>query len=138
GSELITPIRLSHRWGPSPYSAIYTRLLFPGNKNHQRVFLTVFIDLKYSSDQFALSLNHLCKQYAFSHRLLEIVRSKMRRMGLIDHVSRFNKSHGYREGWVFSNRFKRSLKHMVDFLNDCKERNDAVQKKKDRNLLRYI
>ena len=35
-------------------------------------------------------------------------------MGLIDHVSGFSASHGYREGWVLSNRFERSLREMAD------------------------
>jgi hypothetical protein len=33
----------------------------------------------------------------------------VRRMGIIDHVSRFNKIHGYQEGWVFCSRFSHSL-----------------------------
>ena len=74
------------------------KILFSGNKNHQKIFLAVFIELKYASDQFLPNLSPLCDKYEFSPRMLETVRSKMRRMGLIDHVSRFNKKHGYREG----------------------------------------
>ena len=87
-------------------------MLFPGNKNHQKVFLAIFIELKYDPREFLPYLSPLCEKYGFTPRLLETVRSKMRRMGIIDHVSRFNKAHGYREGWIFSNRFTRSLKRL--------------------------
>jgi len=33
----------------------------------------------------------------------------MRRLGLIDRVSRFSQRHGYREGWVFSKKFANAL-----------------------------
>ena len=66
-----------------------SKLLFPGNKSHQRIFLAVFIEIKWAPDQFLGSLMPLCDKYTFSSRMLETVRSKMRRMGLIDHVSPF-------------------------------------------------
>ena len=37
----------------------------------------------------------------------------MRRLGLIDHVSRFNQRHGYREGRVFSNEFANALEKLA-------------------------
>jgi hypothetical protein len=114
------------------------QLLFPGNKNHQKVFLAVFIDLKYSPRQFLVSLQPLCGKYGVSPRTLETVRSKMRRLGLIDHVSRFNKSYGYREGWVFSNRFSHALLRLVDLGRDLKERKDGRQEQKDRDLFMYL
>ena len=114
------------------------RLLFPGNGNHQRIFLAVFIELKYAPDQFLPSLDHLCEQYRFSRRSLETVRAKMRRMGLIDHVSRFNQTYGYREGWVFSNRFSRSLNLLLKLLQEFKERQSSIQEQKDRDLFRYL
>jgi len=114
------------------------RLLFPGNRNHQRIFLTVFIELKYAPGQFLPSLDHLCQEYDFTKRTLETVRSKMRRMGLIDHVSRFNPKHGYREGWVFSSRFNRTLRRLSNLLSDFKDRKGTNQEKKDRDLFRYL
>ena len=114
------------------------RLLFPGNRNHQKVFLAIFIELKYTPDQFLPSLAPLCLQHGFSERTLETVRSKMRRMGLMDHVSRFNKAHGYREGWVFSRRFGRALTRLAS----AEERHilpaNPVQERKDRDLFRYL
>ena len=114
------------------------RLLFPGNRNHQRVFLAVFVELKYAPGQYIPILDHLCQDYDFTKRTLETGRSKMRRMGLIDHVSRFNPKHGYREGWVFSNRFHRTLGRLSNLLSDFKDRIGTNQEKKDRDLFRYL
>ena len=113
-------------------------VLFLGNKNHQKVFLAIFIELKYAPQQFLPSLAPLCDKYGFTSRMLETVRSKMRRMGIIDHVSRFNKRYGYREGWVFSNRFTRSLKRMAEITQGFRNRKDALQERKDRDLFLYL
>jgi hypothetical protein len=97
------------------------QLLFPGNRSHQRVFLAVFIELKYAPGQFLPHLSSLCDRYEFTPRMLETVRSKLRRMGIIDHVSRFNKSQGYREGWVFSTRFSHALLRMAELSRVLKD-----------------
>ena len=114
------------------------KLFFPGNKNHQRIFLAIFIELKYAPENFLPALNHLCEKYDFTPRMLETVRSKMRRMGLIDHVSRFNKAYGYREGWIFSNRISSSLLRITDLIKNFRDRKNALQKQKDIDLFRYI
>ena len=114
------------------------RLLFTGNRSHQKVFLAIFIELKYAPGQFLPNLMPLCDRYGFSPRMLETVRSKMRRMGIIDHVSRFNKAHGYREGWVFSNRFSRCLARLGELISDFKEPGGAIQEQKDRDLFMYL
>ena len=107
----------------------------PANKNHQRIFLAIFIELKYADHEFLGSLQPLCNKYDFSPRMLETVRSKMRRMGLIDHVSRFNKRHGYREGWVFSSRFGKSLSQLagIERLRAARGKGPR-QEQKDRGL----
>jgi hypothetical protein len=114
------------------------RILFPGNGNHQKVFLAIFIELKYALDEFLPSLLPLCAKYEVTPRMLETVRSKMRRMGIIDHVSRFNKTHGYREGWVFSHRFTKSLAKMSQSIEDFRARKDGQQQRKDRDLFLYL
>ena len=116
----------------------FARLLFPNNRNHQMVFLAVFIELKYASDQFLPSLVFLCEKYGVGRRVLETVRSKMRRMGLIDHVSRFNKRYGYREGWVFSTRFRKACTRLSDLPMAFRQRIDPKQERKDRDLFRYL
>ena len=115
-----------------------SKILFPDNKNHQKIFLAIFIELKYSPQEFLPSLRPLCDKYGFTSRMLETVRSKMRRMGIIDHVSRFNKAYGYREGWVFSNRFSRALTHLAELIQDFRNRKDALQEQKDRDLFMYL
>ena len=113
-------------------------ILFPGNKNHQKIFLAIFIELKYAEGEFLPSLTHLCEKYDFTPRTLETVRSKMRRMGFLDHVSRFNKYHGYREGWVFSKRFSRTLNRLAALVQLFKERKNPLQERKDRDLFTYL
>ena len=113
-------------------------LLFPGNKNHQRVFLAIFIELKYSPGEFVPILTPLCDKYGFSARMWETVRSKRRRMGIIDHVSRFNKRYGYREDWVFSSRFSRALTRLAELAEGFRERKRTSQERKDRDLFRYL
>ena len=114
------------------------KILFPGNRNHHRIFLAIFIELKFAPGDFLPSLNPLCGKYKFTPRMLETVRSKMRRMGIIDHVSRFNKTYGYREGWVFSNRFFRSLTRLSDLTQRFRDRKDSLQERKDRDLFMYL
>ena len=116
----------------------FARILFPNNHNHQKIFLAIFIELKYAPNQFLPNLSPLCEKYRFSPRMLETVRSKMRRMGLIDHVSRFNQRYGHREGWVFSMRFDKTLERLSVLMGSFRTRIDALQKKKDRDLFRYI
>jgi len=113
-------------------------VLFPANKNHQKLFLAVFIELKWSEGQFLPALEPLADKYGFSQRVLETVRAKMRRLGLIDHVSRFNKRHGCREGWVFSTRFSRSLEHLSNLTEHLKERKGPTQERKDRDVFMYL
>ena len=113
------------------------KVLFPGNKNHQKIFLAIFIELKYAQSMFLPILSPLCEKYNFSPRMLETVRSKMRRVGLIDHVSRFNKRYGYREGWVFSNRFSQVLIRLTKLFRVFKERKDGLQEQKDWCVFRY-
>ena len=113
-------------------------VLFPGNKNHQRCFLAVFVELKWAEDQFLPALEPVADKHGISRRTLETVRAKMRRLGLIDHVSRFNKRHGYREGWVFSNRFTQALIALASLTKSLRERKGPSQEQKERELHRYI
>ena len=115
-----------------------TKILFPNNKNHQRVFLAIFIELKYAPNEFLPILSPLCDKYGFSLRMLETVRSKMRRMGIIDHVSRFNKTHGYREGWIFSNRFSIAINRLAVLTREFRDRKDPLQERKDLDLFKYL
>lgn len=114
------------------------KILFPGNKNHQRIFLSIYIELKYAPSQFLPSLAPLCIKYEFTPRMLETVRGKMRRLGLIDHVSRFNKKYGYREGWIFSCRFHNGLFRLSKIHDSNRSPRGAIQERKDRDLFLYL
>ena len=113
-------------------------VLFPSNKNQQRLFLAIFVELKWADGQFLSALEPIADKYHLSRRVLETVRAKMRRLGLIDHVSRFNQKHGYREGWVFSNRFAKSLTQLADLTTHLREQKGGLRERKDRELIHYI
>jgi hypothetical protein len=116
----------------------FAELLFPSNRNHQKLFLAIFVELKYADDQYLKSLDWVADRYGCSRRVLEIVRAKMRRLGLIDHVSRFGQRHGYREGWVFSSRFAKATMALSGLPDRFGEVRDAKQEAKDRDLFRYL
>jgi hypothetical protein len=114
------------------------RILFPAMRPHQEIFLAIFVELKYAPGEFLPSLLPLCDKYGFTPRRLETVRSKMRRMGLIDHVCRFNGSYGYREGWVFSRHFPNSLVKLAKSVEDFKQNKGENQEMKDKDVFRYL
>ncbi len=114
------------------------RILFPDNSNHQKIFLSIFVELKWAKDQFLPVLDPIVDQLGLSRRSLETVRAKMRRMGLIDHVSRFNKTYGYREGWVFSNKFPRALVKVANQVLNFRQKKDSIQEQKERDLIFYL
>jgi hypothetical protein len=89
-------------------------LLFPGNRNQQHAFLVIWFLLKWDNPGLVPNLSEPAQEYGISRRTLERVRAKLRRLGLIDHVSRFNARHGYHEGWVNSPRFEHSLRQLAD------------------------
>ena len=62
----------------------------------------------------------------------------MRRLGLIDHVSRFSKRSGYREAWMFSTRFKRTIQRLLELQRTFLDPIDAGQEQRDRDLFRYL
>ncbi len=114
------------------------RALFPNNKRHQRAFLAIFVEIKWAPGQFVPVLEPIADRHGISCRTLETVRAKMRRLGLIDHVCRFNNRHGYREGWVFSGRFARSLERITDTLARLREPNPQREEQKDRDIHKYL
>ena len=113
-------------------------VLFPRNRNHQKFFIAIFIEIKWAKDQFLPTLEPIADKYDLSHRVLETVRAKMRRLGLIDHVSRFNRKYGCREGWVFSNKFSNALSRLAEMALQMRIRKGPDQERKDRDSFRYI
>lgn len=134
-----TKIDLSHsRIGRIEDLDELAMILFPGNKNHQRIFLAIFVELKWAEDQFLPALEPVADKYGLSRRVLETVRAKMRRMGLIDHVSRFNQRHGYREGWVFSGKFANALSRLAGIPERLQHKKGPPQEAKDRAIMNYL
>ena len=95
-------------------AADLAELLFPGNRNQQHAFLVVWFSLKWAGPGLVPNFDGIAREHGVSRRTLERVRAKLRRLGLIDHVSRFNARHGYREGWVFSSRYENALRQLAD------------------------
>jgi hypothetical protein len=115
------------------------RLLFPGNRNHQKIFLAIFLELKYAEGGYLPKVTFVSKKYDVSRRSLQRVRSKTRKLGLIDHVSRFSQKLGYREGWILSTRFERSLEKLAEKVKSFKKhRNHPKAREKDFNSLDYV
>jgi hypothetical protein len=114
------------------------RILCPGNRNHQAALLAVFVELKWAPDQFLPTLDPVADKHGISRRTLETARAKMRRLGIIDHVSRFNQRYGYREGWVFSQRFEKSLTRLVELTAEYKGCANYARKQKDFDAFRYL
>jgi len=109
-------------------------LLFPGNRNHQHAFVAVWLSPKWADHRMVPNLGEVARKHKISKRTLERVRAKMRRMGLLDHVSRFNAKHGYKEGWVLSNRFERALRELAEKIAGLKDAGKGTRDK-DRLLL---
>lgn len=115
----------------------FAAILFPRNKNHQKCFLCIFVELKWAPDQFLLTLDPVADKHGISRRTMETVRAKMRRLGLIDHVSRFNGNHGYREGWVLSTRFVGALQKLAGVCERLREKTGLRREDKDRAVILY-
>jgi hypothetical protein len=95
-------------------------LLFPGNWNQQHCFLVVWYTLKWDGHRLVPNLGRSAQSQGISRRTLERVRAKLRRLGLLDHVSRFSARHGYREGWILSSRFEHGLRQLADRVAACR------------------
>jgi len=117
-------------------SADLAEMLFPGNRNQQHAFLVLWLALKWADHHMVPNVADVAQKHGVSRRTAERVRAKLRRMGLIDRVSRFNSQYGYREGWVLSTRFERSLRTLADKLAELKD-TDRGSREKDELLLDY-
>jgi hypothetical protein len=107
-------------------------VLFPGNRSHQHACLAIWITIKWQPGGLVPNLEEAGREHGISRRTLERVRAKMRRLGLIDHVSRFSARYGCREGWVLSGQFARSLELLAATVARAQ---DAGQTDRDKDLL---
>lgn len=110
-------------------------LLFPGSRGHQHAFLVIWFTLKWADPQIVPNLTEAARDHGISRRTFERVRSKMRRLGLIERVSRFSPRLAGREGWVPSSRFERGLEQLALKTAGFRDAR-AGSKEKDRLLVR--
>lgn len=115
------------------------RVFFPDNRNHQRAFVAIWLEIKYADNQFLASTLGLASRYDLSSRTLEIVRAKLKKLGLIKRISHFNPAHGYQSGWVFSPRFRSALAAFSSILSAATEASSRpLDREKDRASLQFI
>jgi hypothetical protein len=115
------------------------RIFFPDNRNHRRAFIAVWLGIKYADAQFLPSTTDLTARYSISQRTVEIVRAKMKRLGLIKRVSHFSPAFGNRSGWVFSHRFRQALSALSEASKEVTEpTGDAIDRQKDEDSMDYI
>jgi len=98
-----------------------SKLLFPGNLNHQYAFMVIWMILRWQPESIVANLATRSYSRGVSRRTFERVRAKMRRMGLIQFVSRFDRSFGNREGWVLSTRFEQNLQQLRDTISQLRD-----------------
>ena len=99
----------------------------------------MWLDLKYSDDRFVRSFSHLPQKHGFSERQLEIVRAKLRKLGILKRVSHFNPHHGHTGGWTFSGRFAQCLRKLAATVQEFQASTGrAGDEQKDRDTVHYV
>ena len=115
------------------------RIFFPDNRNHRRAFLAIWVEIKYAQNHFLPSRLNLAIRHELSLRTCEIVRAKMKKLGLIKRVSHFNPEHGYESGWTFCGRFQGCLADLRTHLAVNQDPSGRqIDERKDRNAMLYV
>jgi len=129
-----TKISFNHRKDLTDYGDL-VEILFPGNRNQQHASACIFFELKWA-DSLVPNLSHLEKRYDISRRILQRARAKLSRLGLIEHISSFNKRYNGQSGWKLSTRFERGLKRLADKYATFRDRKISSTEK-DKVLLTF-
>ena len=129
-----TKINFNHRKEPDDYGDL-AEMLFPGNRNQQHAAACIFFELKWAESLVA-NLSSLEKRYDISRRILQRSRAKLARVGVIEHISSFNKRYNGQHGWKLSSRFQRSLVKLADKYASFRDAKTS-SKEKDRVLLSF-
>jgi len=115
------------------------RILFPDNRDHRRIFVAMWTELKYADDHFLPSFNSVLEKHDVSPRVMEIVRARMKKLGVLKRISHFNPHHGHVSGWTFSERFSGSLRKLADTVDNMKySTGRRVDEQKDRDSINYV
>ena len=109
-------------------------MLFPGNANQQHAATCILFELKWT-DGIVPSLSFLETKHAISRRTLQRARAKLTRLGLIEHVSRFNVHYGGQEGWRLSGRFGAALRQLADKVDRWRDARHPERREKEELLL---
>lgn len=104
-------------------------MLFPSNRNQQHAFLALWTTLKWSDHHIVPNLTEAACGHGVSRRTLERLRAKLQRLGLIEHVSRFSDRAGYRDAWVLSSRFERSLQLLAEWIAGLRDPSTGSREK---------
>ena len=125
-----TKISFNHRKEISDYSDL-VEMLFPGNRNQQHAAACILFELKWS-EHILPDLAFIEHKYNTSRRILQRTRSKLSRLGLIEHVSSFNSRYGGQSGWKLSTRFEAALRRLAD---KCVNLRDINKSSKDKDSM---
>jgi hypothetical protein len=109
-------------------------LLFPANRNQHRAAACILFELKWANG-IVPNLVYMEVRYSLSRRTLQRTRAKLTRLGLIEHVGRFNARYGGQEGWKLSGRFSSALRMLADKLDGWRGDTDQGREEKDELLL---
>ena len=123
-----TKIHFNYRKDISDYSDL-VEMLFPGNRNQQHAAACVLFELKWSESIILPSLNFIQDKYAVSKRILERTRSKLSRLGLVEHASSFNTRYGGQSGWKLSSRFEAALRRLAEKTSLLRDKNLSTKEK---------
>ncbi|MFH1614634.1 MAG: hypothetical protein ABIG61_06090 [Planctomycetota bacterium] len=125
-----TKISFNHRKEISDYSDL-VEMLFPGNRNQQHAAACILFELKWT-EHLLPDLAFIEHKYDTSRRILQRTRSKLSRLGLIEHVSSFNSRYGGQAGWKLSTRFEAALRRLAD---KCVNLRDINKSSKDKDSM---
>jgi len=130
-----TKISFNYRKEISDYSDL-VEMLFPGNHNQQHAAVCILLELKWDGSLVS-NISYLEKRHKISRRILQRARAKLSRLGLIEHVSRFNMRYGGQAGWKLSTRFERSLNQLAQRCAGLRDTKTGL-KEKDSMLIEFV
>ena len=111
----------------------------PDNQNHRRAFIAIWVEIEYADEQFLPSSMDLAGKYGVSQRTIDIVRGKMKKLGLIRRVSHFNAAYGHRSGWTFCYRFRQCLGCLSKAIKHAETTSGQRRdEQKDRDSIHYV
>ncbi|MCK4999100.1 MAG: hypothetical protein KAS23_06185 [Anaerohalosphaera sp.] len=123
-----TKIHFNYRKDIADYSDL-VEMLYPGNRNQQYAATCILFELKWTNSTIQPSLNYIQDKYMISKRILERTRSKLSRLGLIEHVSSFNTRYGGQSGWKLSSRFEAALKRLAEKASSLRDKSSSSKEK---------